>query len=332
MHHLSHARRTVAALLAAAFALGTFAVAPVLATDRGDGLRAEANAARQNEPEGPMAPVAGTALLDDIADARADQMRDAGKLEHDMEYVKHRLNKAGVCWNKFGEIIAWRGGGEYSYEHTIGQWLNSKPHREIMLDPDYNTAGGSWATAADGGHYSVMIFVRVCSDAPAQPSSLEPKREYSPDREMRLIRGEHRAFKFDANGKIVDTRTISLDRGWSEQSTGRTRVDGRAYLQVSSGALEGWWVRESPRQYVRGKTQHRSYSGRRIHVERGTYRAVSFDELGRVTDSVKASFDSDRRFGTGARAIINGRPWFKVSSGPFAGLWLRDNQDVRLAN
>lgn len=328
MHQLSHARRSLAALLTAAVALGAFAVSPALATERGDGLRAAANDARAHEPEGPMAPVGGTALLDDIADARADQMRVADDLEHDMDYVKHRLQTAGVCWTKFGEIIAWRSGGDYSYEHTINQWLNSKTHRDIMLDADYNAAGGSWATASDGGHYSVMIFVRLCSGAPAEPSSLEPNREYSPDRSMRFVRGEHTAFKFDANGKVIDRRKVRFDHGRNEMSTGRSRVDGRAYLMVSSGRLEGWWVRESPRQYVRGMTQNRSLGSKRIHVERGRYAAFRFDSEGGATDRITASFGRDRRFDTSARAIVNGRPWFKVTSGPFAGYWLRDNRDV----
>lgn len=330
MHLPSHARRTLAALLTATVALGTLAAAPALATDRGDGLRAAANDARQTEPEGPMPAVEGTSLLDAIADARADQMRDAGKLEHDMAYVKHRLEKADVCWTKFGEIIAWRSGGAYSYEHTITQWLNSSGHRAIMLDDSYNAAGGSWATAADGGHFSVMVFVRLCSSSTSESSDLQPKREYSPDRAMRLVKGEHRAFKFDASGKVVDTRTITFDRRRGEESSGRSRVDGKAYLKVASGEFAGWWVRESWRQYVRGVTQNRSYDGKRIRVESGTYRGVRFDSLGSVTASVKISLGSDRRFATGARAIINGRPYFKVTSGPFDGYWLRHNWDVRL--
>lgn len=333
MHLPSHARRTLAALLTATVALGTLAAAPALATDRGDGLRAAANDARRTEPEGPMPAVEGTSLLDAIADARADQMRDAGELEHDMAYVKHRLEKADVCWTKFGEIIAWRSGGTYSYEHTITQWLNSSGHRAIMLDDSYNAAGGSWATAADGGHFSVMVFVRLCSSSTSDSSTLQPKREYSPDRAMRLIKGEHRAFKFDASGKVVDTRTITFDRRHGEESSGRSRVDGKAFLKVASGELAGWWVRESPRQYVRGMTQKRGYASTRlVRVERGTYTALSFDDFGSVTDSAKASFGRDRRFETRARAIINGRAWFKIASGPLAGHWLRDNRDVRLAS
>jgi hypothetical protein len=234
-----------------------------------------------------------------------------------------------VCWTSFGEIIAWRSGGSYSYEGTALQWWKSDTHRAIMTGEDFNAAGGSWATASDGGHFSVMIFARLCSSAASGPTRLQPRREYSPDRQMRLSRGTHRAFKFDANGKVIDTRTVSFDRRRSAESTGRTRVDGPAYLKVSSGKLEGWWVRESGRQYVRGWTQKWELSSARIHVERGRYTGYRFDTLGRVIDSKKANLDRDRRFGAGKRAIINGRDWFKVTSGPLDGFWLRDSRDVR---
>lgn len=330
MHLPGHARRTLAALLTVTVALGSLAVAPALATTRGDGLRAAANAEREARDR---APVDGTGVLDAIADARADQMRDADRLRHDMEYVKQRLAKADVCWTKFGEIIAWQGGADYSYGHTIGQWMNSDPHRAIMLDPDYNAAGGSWATAADGGHYSVMIFVRLCGSDAARSSSLTPKRVYSPDRAMRFVRGEHRAVKLDANGKVLDSRTVTFGRPKNDEASGRARVDGRAYLKVASGTLAGWWVRENPRQYVRGMTQKREYAAKRhVHVERGKYTAFRFDSLGRATDSATASLARDRRYETTARAIINGRAWFRIASGPLAGHWLRDNRDVRLVH
>lgn len=320
--------RTLAALLTVALALGTLAASPVLATARGDGLRNAANEARADVE---VAPVEGTSLLDSIADVRADQMRDADKLEHNMEYVKSRLVKSGVCWTGFGEIIAWRSGGPYSYQATITQWLNSKPHREIMLDPGYNAAGGSWATATDGGHYSVMIFARLCTSELQQVSTLKPKHEYSPDRPMRFVRGKHTAFKLSSDGRVLDKKHADFAQRTDAESTGRTRVDGTAYLKVSSGQLAGWWVRESPRQFVRGMTQKKTYvSQRTVRIEDGTYTGYLFDNLGRVTDSRRSTISRDRRADVSARAIINGRTWFKVESGRWAGYWLRDNADVDL--
>jgi hypothetical protein len=50
------------------------------------------------------------------------------------------------------------------------QWWDSDPHRKILMGSQFNGAGGAWATAADGGHYSVMVFVALCgADKPTVP-------------------------------------------------------------------------------------------------------------------------------------------------------------------
>ena len=320
--------RLLAAILAAAFSLASLAsAAPALATTRGDGLRAAANEERADRGR---SPVVGTSLLDDIADNRADRMRDRKKLEHDMDYVRNRLVGSGVCWTSFGEIIAWRSGGDYSYDATITQWMNSDPHRQILLSDDFNSAGGSWATASDGGHYSVMIFVTLCSrELSDSPQLLRPEQHYSPDRQMIFHDGMHEAYKLSANGKVLATETwMAPDRSLAE-SAGRSRVDGKAYLKVSSGPLAGYWVREASWQFVRGMTEKNAYrSTRRVSLERGTYAVTRFDRLGRATDVRWRSFDTEVRRQVSARAVINGRGFFLVDGGPWDGYWLRDTDAV----
>lgn len=320
--------RLVAALLAAAFALASLATAaPVQATTRGDGLRDAANAKRV---ERDRARVVGTPLLDDIADHRADKMRDRMKLEHDMEYVKDRLVRSGVCWTSFGEIIAWRSGGDYSYEATITQWMNSDPHRHIMLSEDFNSAGGSWATASDGGHYSIMVFVKLCSsELDTSVSLLRPKDEYSPNRPMIFRSGTHRAFKLSSTGKVLDVKKLTVDDRKRGESTGRAKVDGEAYLKVTTGKLAGYWVRESQWRFVRGMTFKKKFaSDRKVSLEKGTYKAIKFDTRGRVTDTRWRNVKPNTSVSVRARAIINGRSFFKVDGGAWDGYWLRETSAV----
>lgn len=324
-------RRLLAVGLAASFAVASLAAAagPVQATTRGDGLRAAANERREDAN---LAPVAGTSLLDSIADARADQMRDARKLEHDMEYVRYRLTKADVCWTSFGEIIAWRSGGDYTYQGTVTQWMNSDPHRAIILG-SFNAAGGSWATASDGSHYSVMVFVNLCASELRSSSSLQPTQEYSPDRPMILVKGKHTAYKLSSTGQVLDRKSVSFTSRTRAESTGRARVDGTAYLKVTSGPLAGYWVRESTRSYVRGTTQYRAYSApRALSIAKGTYTGYKFDSLGRVTASRKGTLAWNSGADASARAIINGRPYFLVKNGMWGGYWLRDNGAVNPLN
>jgi uncharacterized protein YkwD len=334
--------RLAAAALAAAFAFGSLAAAaPALATTRGDGLRAAANEWRRcvSDYETDIEcvrvdPIQGTNLLDSIADARADQMRDSKELEHDMAYVQYRLNKADVCWTSFGEIIAWRSGGTYSYEGTVFQWWNSDPHREIMTGAGFDAAGGSWATASNGSHYSVMIFVGLCSSELRSTSTwaLKPTQTYSPDRPMVLLRGKHTAYKFNASGEVVDTKTVSLDRRRSPDSAGRAKVDGTAYLKVSSGPLQGYWVDESVRQFVRGTTEKHAWSSpRTLRMAEGSYTGLRFDKLGRVTRRHQGQLAHNWRQDASAKAVINGRSYFLMAEGKWAGYWIRDTKNVNPA-
>jgi uncharacterized protein YkwD len=319
--------RLLAAGLAAAFTLASLALAaPVQATTRCDGLRASAN---EERVERSIPRVQGRWILDSIADARADQMRDARDLEHDMDYVRYRLNKADVCWTSFGEIIAWRSGGSYSYDGTINQWMNSDPHRDILLGSGFNAAGGSWATASDGSHYSVMIFVTLCGSELSTSTGLQPGQEYSPDRPMIFVKGKHTAYKLGSGGQVLSSKTVTFSSRTRAQSTGRTKVDGKAYLKVTSGALSGYWVRETPRSYVRGMTAKTTYaSPRAIAVAEGTYTGYTFDSLGRVTGKRTGTLAWNSGADASARAIINGKPFFLVKNGMWAGYWLRDTRQV----
>jgi hypothetical protein len=170
------ARFAVVVLLAGMLA-ATLVSAPVARAAGGNGLREAANEYRT---KGRLAPVAGTPLLDSIATARAADMARKVKLEHDMAYVKSRLVNAGVCWTAYGEIIAWSRGAAYSYDGTVKQWMNSDLHREIVMGSQFNAAGGAWDDAADGGHYSVMVFVALCgADKPAVPYGATPFTDIS---------------------------------------------------------------------------------------------------------------------------------------------------------
>lgn len=320
--------RLLGAALAVAFTLGSLAAAaPVQATTRGDGLRAAAN---ERRAEVGVARVRGKAILDSIADARADQMRDAGEMYHDLTYVKSRLNRAGVCITRLGEILAWRSGGPYSYKDTVTQWWKStQGHHEILVDPSYNAAGGSWATDSTGGHYSVMIFVTLCSSELTKSSLLQPKQEYSPDRPMVFAKGTHTAYKLSSTGQVLGSKAVTFSSRTRAESTGRAKVDRKAYLKVTTGPLAGYWVRESPKSFVRGMTQKRTFSSpKALSIAKGTYTGLKFDKLGRVTDRRKGTLAWNSGADASARAIINGRAYFLVKNGMWAGYWLRDNKYV----
>jgi len=322
--------RLFAAIIGLAVLAGTAAVRPPAALAfGGDGLRAAANEYRTDAG---LEPVVGTALLDDIASHRASQMVASNLLEHDIDYVTSRLNNAGVCWQGVGEIIAWEAGWpSYDYDRTVLAWWNSPTHRDIMMGSAYNAAGGAWRTASDGAHYSVMVFVTLCSATATEVrvSLLKPQQVYSPTRGMVLARGWHTAFRFSASGDVIGRKTITYRRAVGSSSYGRAYVGKTAFLKVASGALKGYWVREGPSSYVRGMTSYRVYDPTRlISIDAGRYWGYRFTWYGKVTDSIHRRYNHGTHAMVTARAVINGRVFLRLKSGWLSGYWVRDTSGI----
>lgn len=164
---IAHLRGRIGASILTLALVATAAVsAPVMAAD-GQTFVADANVQRADNH---LSPVAWDALIDQISVERGDQMASAGKLEHDMDYVRTRMDQLGICWTGFGEIIYWNSAtsGGFDPQWAINAWMNSAPHKAIMLG-DFNAAAGSWSRSSKGT-YAVMVFVKMCS----APTSSDP--------------------------------------------------------------------------------------------------------------------------------------------------------------
>ena len=324
--------RTIALLLAALLmtAVTLAATAPVRAAG-GNGLREAANGYRQGRG---LDPVVGTALLDDIAIRRAAHMAQEDELEHDMAYVSQRLNASGVCWSGFGEVIAWENYPDYSADRVMEMWWNSPSHHDIMMGEGFNAAGGAWDAAGDGGHYSVMVFVTLCGQSVAtEPGGvMYPDDRYDPNRELVLKDARVTAYRMNRSGAVLSQKSIRLSKTLRVTAGGRTRANGKAWLKVSSGALAGYWVHETNDAFVRGMTQRDTFNpDQQVTLEAGRYRGMRFDWLGRIKASRAYTFGHERTVSTSAHAIVNGRHYLMLSSGPLAGYWVRDTPRVHPA-
>ena len=108
-------------------------------------------------------PVRLHAVVEQIAIERANQMASARQMNHDLEFIGRRLRKAGVCFERIGEIVAYNTVSDSGrVRRFVNQWYRSDPHRAIMLSSNYTHAGGSYTVASDGMLYAAMIFIRVC--------------------------------------------------------------------------------------------------------------------------------------------------------------------------
>lgn len=153
----------------------------------------------------------------------------------------------------------------------------------------------------------------------------------------RFLAGRHTAYRFDASGRVIGTRTVAFASQSQAPVSTRRKVTGQSgiWLLVSAGAFAGHWVRESPTAVflmgIHASQRHPAISGgpaeylpaRRLTVAAGSYRAYRYHPAtGAVLGSKLASFS--RPSSTFARqvAIINGRPHARIIAGTWTGYWL----------
>ena len=69
-----------------------------------------------------------------------------------------RMEEAGYDWTAWGEIIGWGFGADTS--SMVNWWMNSPPHRSIILSSSFEDFGVGYArnSTSDWGHYWTVNF------------------------------------------------------------------------------------------------------------------------------------------------------------------------------
>lgn len=82
-------------------------------------------------------------LLFKAARAHAKNMARQRKMEHNLDGKRppDRVEDAGYDWGKVSENIAVAEGGEPPLSAIVKQWMESKEHRENLLDPNVAETG-----------------------------------------------------------------------------------------------------------------------------------------------------------------------------------------------
>ncbi len=113
---------------------------------------------REREKAG-APPVSGSSSLTQVARYHSNDMALNGVLSHDGsqgEDFGTRISWGCDRYSYAGEIIA---AGYPNPESVIQGWLNSPPHRSIMLDPVYRVAGVGYAQRNQSEAYWTVDFI-----------------------------------------------------------------------------------------------------------------------------------------------------------------------------
>jgi hypothetical protein len=141
-----------------------------------------------------------------------------------------------------------------------------------------------------------------------------------------LAKGKVTGYRFDASGKLLASKSVTLSRQSSAPAGSRQRIRGRGiHYQVTAGSLAGYWVPERyPIARLRGL-----YAGTDYHLTRtatfpaGTASGYRVAEPSGATSSpltVTLSRPSSAPFDRSW--VVGGRPYVRITAGSFAGRWV----------
>jgi peptidoglycan/xylan/chitin deacetylase (PgdA/CDA1 family) len=167
------------------------------------------------------------------------------------------------------------------------------------------------------GTISILVAGLLLADVTAAAAATRP---------VRLEPGRQTGYTFSSSGAIVSSRTITVTTSPLATTTDRRRVvAGRTgiYIRITSGSLKGYEVRESPVAYLPGLAGDTAYSPAvTIGLGAGTYLGYRFDADWDL-DSTKVATVSTATTATSTRrAVVDGRPYVWITTGPLAGTWL----------
>src|SRR5262245_43129832 len=178
-----------------------------------------------------LVPVQADSRLMAIARARSVDMATKHYFSHtqpDGRNVFNILTAQGINWFGAGEIIAWNSYPtlDVSTPNANTQWMNSPPHKAIVLSDNLNYVGVGVATdATNGRKYWTAVYIKGPDRTGARSTTNTPT----------IAPGTTRATKrVSVSWTGADVKLQVLTSGFHSWQVQR-RMDGGAWTTVSAG-------------------------------------------------------------------------------------------------
>jgi hypothetical protein len=151
------------------------------------------------------------------------------------------------------------------------------------------------------------------------------------DRRASLQAGAHHAYQFNGSGQLTGSRSVMLSSKARVDVTARGVRPGMpgVWLEIASGSLAGYWVRESSAAGIIGSVGVRSLpSGQDLVLRAGTHKGRRFSGAVSTSKSWRASRTTI--VGASQRAVINGIRRLRVSGGALDDYWVTEDSQAHL--
>jgi hypothetical protein len=208
----------------------------------------------------------------------------------------------------------------------------SSANRVATLSPDQPLDAGWYEARLTGG-----ITDRAGNRLPAKAWTLRVRHPDNDaggrlNRRASLKSGAHHGYQFNGAGQIVGSRTVRL------ASKARVGVSRRAmqpgmpgyWLEIDSGSLAGYWVRESSAAGIIGSVGAEALpAGQDLVLRAGSHTGRHFS--GAAVIGTKAwRARATTTVGASQRAVINGIRRLRVSGGALNGYWVTEAKQAHL--
>jgi uncharacterized protein YkwD len=109
---------------------------------------------------GGVAALAASARLMQAAQLHAEQLAQAGRLDHVLPNARYprpedRLAAVSYRWQAYAENVAF---GQRTAAEVVNGWMQSPGHRANIMNPTYTEMGAGYARDASGRSYWVQVF------------------------------------------------------------------------------------------------------------------------------------------------------------------------------
>lgn len=144
-------------------------------------------------------------------------------------------------------------------------------------------------------------------------------------RTVRLEAGPQTGYRFGSSGAVLGSKSITVANPASTTTDRRRVVPNHSgiWMRITSGSLSGYEIRESMVAYIPGIAGDTAYSpAATVSLAAGRYLGYRFDGDWDLASTTYASLPSAATAKTTRRAVIDGRSYVAVTTGPFTGTWL----------
>lgn len=173
------------------------------------------------------------------------------------------------------------------------------------------------------------------------PSGTTSSTTFDPQVRAIFLKGSHTGYQF-TDGVLVAQKSFTLANNSAAYTSARAVLVNQYgyWLYITSGVWAGYWVRQSSVTYLEGSpvspapgTDGTYSPARKLVFMKGTHTGYQFSATGALTAVKSFSLAGSSTAYAGSRGTIANQTgsWFYVTTGVWAGYWMRNTDVVYLA-